>query len=76
MGHPEEAFKVVVGWCLARNYVQGHMSYNLAASNEFISEYREEAVKDRNQVAKAMTPEAIIEAQRLASEWKKKGSGN
>ena len=47
------------------------MSIYLAASN-FTGDDKDTAVKIRDRVAKEMTPEAIIEAQRLATEWKPK----
>ena len=52
-----------------------HMWCNLAASN-LTGDDRDLAVTNRDQVAKEMTPEAIAEAQRLASEWKPKSSPN
>ena len=54
-----------------QDYIQAYMWYNLAASNSR-GDLRLLAVKGRNQAAKEMTPEAIAEAQRLASEWKPK----
>ncbi|MCH6590975.1 MAG: SEL1-like repeat protein, partial [Proteobacteria bacterium] len=52
--------------------VQAHMWYNLAASSYYPSEYRDEAVKNRDIVAMRMTPAQISEAQKLAREWKPK----
>ena len=57
------------------HYVQAHMWYNLAASQSS-GEDRETAAKNRDDIAKKMTPEQIAEAQRLAREWKPKSSGS
>ena len=54
-----------------QNYTLAHMWYNLAASNS-TGDTRDTAVQTRDIVAKEMTLEAIIEAQRLASEWQPK----
>ena len=51
-----------------RFYVQAHMWYNLAASQE-TGEQRESAVEARDRVAGQMLPHEIAEAQRLAREW-------
>ncbi|MCH7776411.1 MAG: sel1 repeat family protein [Gemmatimonadetes bacterium] len=57
---------------IPQDYVQAHMWYNLAASSYYPSEYRDEAVKNRDIVAMRMTPAQISEAQKLAREWKPK----
>ncbi len=51
---------------------QAHMWYNLAASSFPPGEDRDEAVKNRDTVAKKMTPAQKSEAQKLAREWKPK----
>jgi uncharacterized protein len=45
--------------------VSAHMWFSLAAANGF-----KEAVRNRNMVARHMTPEQLAEAQKLAREWK------
>lgn len=46
-----------------------HMWFNLVASDAFDASTRDQAVRDRNEVAAKMTPAQIAEAQRLASGW-------
>ncbi len=48
-----------------QDYVQAHMWWNLAAVSG-----DEDAIKNRDIVAKKMTPAQIAEAQKLAREWK------
>ena len=55
-----------------QNYAQAHMWYNLAASRFSPGEDRDKVVKNRDHVAKRMTPAQISEAQKLAREWKPK----
>ena len=50
-----------------QDYVQAHMWYNLAGAQGL-----EQAAKNRDNVAKRMTPAQIAEAQKLAREWKPK----
>ncbi len=50
-----------------QNYVQAHMWFNLAGAQG-----EKQAVKNRDIVAKRMTPAQIAEAQKLAREWKPK----
>ena len=47
--------------------VSAHMWFNLAVANGF-----KEAVRNRDMVARHMTPEQIAEAQKLVREWKPK----
>jgi TPR repeat protein len=47
--------------------VSAYMWFNLAAANGF-----KEAVRNRNMVARHMTPEQVAEAQKLVREWKPK----
>ena len=61
-----------LGHGVSQDDVQAHMWYNLAASSYYPSEYRDEAVKNRDIVAMRMTPAQISEAQKLAREWKPK----
>ncbi len=55
-----------------QNYAQAHMWHNLAASRFPPGEDRDKVVKNRDHVAKKMTPAQISEAQKLAREWKPK----
>ncbi len=55
-----------------QDYVQAHMWYKLAASRHPPGEDRDTAVKNRDNVAKKMTPAQISEAQKLAREWRPK----
>ena len=60
------------GQGVTQDYVQAHMWYNLAVSKSPPGKDRNKAVKNRNAVAKVMTPAQISEAQKLAREWKAK----
>jgi len=51
--------------------VMAHMWWSLAASFDQTGEVRDLAVKNRDSVAKKMTPQQIAEAERLAGEWAK-----
>ena len=62
------------GLGVPQDYVQAYMWFNLAASR-LPPGARVEAVKNRDRVAKLMTPEQVIKAQRLAREWKPKKEG-
>ncbi len=55
---------------VTQDYVQAHMWYNLVAAGLPPGENHDVAVKNRDFVAKLMTPAQIAEAQRLAREWK------
>jgi len=55
-----------------QDYVQAHMWLNIAISNFPPGEDRDKAVKNRDLLAKRMTPAQISEAQKLAREWKPK----
>ena len=48
------------------------MWYNLAASRHPPGEDRDRAVKNRDTIAKKLTPAQISKAQKLAREWKAK----
>ncbi len=55
-----------------QDYVRAHMWFNLAASRLPPGKVRDDAVFNRDSLARLMTPEQIAEAQRLAREWKRK----
>ncbi len=55
-----------------QNYAQAHMWHDLAASRFPPGEDRDKVVKNRDHVAKRMTPAQISEAEKLAREWKPK----
>ena len=55
-----------------QNYAQAHMWHNLAASRFPPGEDRDKVVKNRDHVAKRMTPAQISEAEKLAREWQPK----
>ncbi len=75
-GHAEAQFNLGVmydnGLGVPQDYAQAHMWYNLAASRFPPGEDRDKLVKNRDDVAKRMTPAQISEAQNLAREWKPK----
>ncbi len=60
------------GLGVPQDYAQAHMWYNLAASKFRPGKDRDRAVKNRDFVAKMLTPAQISEAQRLAREWRPK----
>ncbi len=60
------------GLAVPQDYVQVHMWFNLAASRFPPGEDRDQSVKNRDHVAKRMTPAQISEAEKLAREWKPK----
>ena len=62
----------ITGLGVPLDYAQAHMWYNLAASRHPPGEERDQAVKNRDFVAKRMTPAQISEAQKLAREWRPK----
>ena len=57
---------------VAQDNVLAHMWLNLAASRLPPGEERDKAVRNRDEVAEEMTPDQIVEAQRLARQWKSK----
>ncbi len=61
-----------LGQGVPQDLAQAHMWLNLAASRFPPGEGRDLAVKNRDIVAKRMTPAQISEAQELAREWKPK----
>ena len=62
------------GLGVSKDYVLAHVWYTLAAARLSASEkeYREVAVRNRDDVATKMTTAQLAEAQRLAREWKPK----
>ncbi len=60
------------GLGVPQDYAQAHMWYNLAASTSPPGKDRDRAVKNRDIVAKRMTPAQISEAEKLAREWRQK----
>ena len=50
-----------------QDYVRAHMLFNLSAAQG-----NQNAMKDRDRIARRMTYEQIAEAQKLAREWKPK----
>ena len=57
------------GTSVTQDYVLAHMWWNLSATGPK-GQAQEMAAKKRDKVAKAMTPQQLAEAQRLAREWK------
>jgi len=55
------------GFGVPKDFIQAHLWYTLAAENG-----QKRNIKSQRRVEKFMAPEQIAEAQRLASEWKKK----
>ncbi len=60
------------GQGVSKDYVQAYMWYILAASRFPPGEGRDTAVKNRDFVAKKMTPAQKAEAKKLAREWRPK----
>ncbi len=56
------------GYGVSQDYVQAHMWYNLAEAQG-----RTAAARNRDIVAKLMTPAQIAEAQRRAGKWRPRG---
>ncbi len=63
-----------IGLGVRQDDAQAHIWFNLAASRYPPGEDRDHSVKNRDIVAKRMTPAQISEAQKLAREWKPKKS--
>ena len=64
---------IASGKVVLQDYILAHMWMNLSASNS-TGVLRNNVDKRRDKLAKKMPPEAIIEAQRLAREWKSNSS--
>ena len=60
------------GQGVTQDYVQTHMWLNVAASSFPPGKDRDKALKERDRVAKKMTPAQKAEAKKLAREWKRK----
>ncbi len=60
------------GQGVSKDYVQAYMWYDLAASRSPPGKVRDTAVKNRDFVAKKMTPAQKAEAKKLAREWRPK----
>ncbi len=60
------------GQSVTQDYVQTHMWLNVAASSFPPGKDRDKALKERDRVAKKMTPAQRSEAQKLAREWRPK----
>ena len=63
-GQAKLGFMYFLGRGVLQDYVQAHMWLNLSAAHG-----DKNAPKDRDRVARRMTPAQIAEAQRLAREW-------
>ena len=57
------------GHGVVQDYVQAHKWFNLAAALTTDKDIRDMAAKDRDSVARLMTPADVSKAQRLAREW-------
>jgi TPR repeat protein len=55
-----------------QDFVRAYMWFSLVASGASDASIRDQAVRDRNELAAKMTPDQIAEAQRLASGWASK----
>ena len=64
MAQGKLGLKYQEGTGVPQNFVQSHMWYNLAAAQGL-----ENGRKNREMVAKRMSPSQIEKAQRLAREW-------
>ncbi len=62
----------VEGLGVPPDHSQAYMWFNLVASRTPPGENRDDAVKNRDLLAKRMTPAQISEAKKLAREWKPK----
>ncbi len=68
-GNPDAQFMLgymyASGKGVLQDYIKAHMWFNLSASQG-----NERAMESRDKIVKAMTPQQIAEAQRLARQWK------
>jgi TPR repeat protein len=60
------------GQGVPQDFVRAYMWFNLVVSGASGASIRDQAVRDRNELAAKMTPAQIAEAQRLASGWARK----
>ena len=63
------------GLGLSPDNIQALKWYDLAVANSELDQERRVWARNRDSIAKKMTPEQISEAQRLAREWKPKSGG-
>ena len=61
-----------LGRDVPHDHVQAHTWFNLAASSFPPGAKRDKAVKNRDKIAKRMTPAQKSEAQKLVREWRPK----
>ena len=75
-GHPWAQYNLGLlylnGEGVGQDFVFAHLWLNLAASRYDPGENRDEAARDRDDVALKMTPGQLAEAQKLAREWQEK----
>ena len=64
---PISAQHVRQGEGVPQDYVRAHMWFNLSAAQGY-----QDAARNRDNIAKRMTPAQIAEAQKLAREWQPK----
>jgi len=62
----------LVGLGVTQDYAEAHKWFNIAAAYSTDEEDRDMAAKNRDIIAKKMTPAQLAEAQKRANEWKKK----
>ena len=67
-------FAYSLGQVVPQDYVAAHMWVNLAAAKLPPGNARDMALQVRNQLADKMTPAQIVDAQKLAREWKPKSA--
>jgi uncharacterized protein len=65
-------FMYANGQGIGRDYVEAYKWYSLSVVNATHDEARNAATKNRDDLARRMTPAQIAEARKRASEWKKK----
>ena len=65
-------FMYANGRGVRQNYIEAHKWYEAAAVDATDDEARKAATKNRDDIAKQMTPAQIAEAQERARQWKKK----
>ena len=59
------------GHAVAQDYLAAHMWTNIAVANGDLA-----AEKSRDEVARRMTPDQIVDAERMAQEWMAQHKGN
>lgn len=58
---------------MTQDYVRAYMWYNVAADHQTGDAQKDVAAENRDEIAGRMTSAQIVEAQKLAGEWKPKG---